>query len=63
MREMTHNIFDEFWTNADGQVPKIVAQYCDVYKRVSDLLDAMPEVLAEVHRDIETVLNPPAKKT
>ena len=51
MREMTHAIFDEFLTNADDQVPGIVTQSRDAYKRVSDLLDKMPEVLEQAHND------------
>ena len=62
MREMTHAIFDEFLTNADDQVPGIVTQFREQYKRVGELLDSMPEVLEQAHNDIEAVLNPEAKQ-
>ena len=62
MREMTHAIFDSFWTNDDEQVPKIVTQFRDAYKRVGELLDSMPEVLEHAHNDIEAVLNPEGKQ-
>ena len=56
MREMTRAIFEEFWTSDDEQMPNIVAQYREEFKRVDELLVRQPEVLALVHHDLEAIL-------
>ena len=55
MRKMTRAIFEQFWTSEDDQMPDIVTEYHEKFKRISELLSAQPEILATVHRDLATM--------
>jgi len=68
MRKVTHAIFEGFWVSSDvqasntdvasrdDQLPNIVIQHREQFKRLGELLARQSEILAEVHRDLQDVL-------
>ena len=52
MRLKAEAIFD-FGTDGEQSQNKIVLEYRDQYKTISEILDALPEILDMAHRDLE----------
>jgi IS5 family transposase len=52
---MIQKIFSFFWSSSDSDTEKplqVVADYRDSYQRIDKLLDSMPDILKQVHKDL-----------
>jgi len=52
MRQIREPVLAFTFNSSDKHLPKTVRKFRQKYKRVSDILDAHPEILMAVHKDL-----------